>query len=453
MADQVYSNNAESGLADGTAISVANSGGAAGTAFGSVQTGTQWVYATAAAKSGSLGFQVTPDATSRYLRCEDPAPSGRGGTSFWFYYQGAPASQAFLAGLRDTADALHGSVVVTTAGKIGWSNSASGAAQAGSLSASALSVGWHRVDVAVTPGTTTTTTVELNAYNAAGTSVVAWSSGATQTSATTNPVGRVRLGTVTSTSTWPTVWFDNVRWGHVASGEIGDIPNVAPTATITGNQDVAAAATVNVSVSASDSDGTIATYAWTVVAASSTSTPSLTGSSTSAISFTAPALGHLVTLQCVITDNGGATVTKTTEVRVPVAGATTLVPLALDGTNVVGTMTRVGSATTDGAALADSSDATYIESGTVSGTEQSERYRLQPSASKSAAAVNPGRLGTDTGTAHVIVRLYEGATLRETFPTQAITSTATDYVFTFAGATISAITDWGNLYVEVGATS
>jgi hypothetical protein len=212
---------------------------------------------------------------------------------------------------------------------------------------------------------------------------------------------------------------------------------------------VSAGATVTATVSATDPEAGALTYLWSVIAPSS-NTPTLTNSTTATVSFTAPAAGNLVTLQCVISDPLSSTVTGTTEVRVP--SATDLVPLALNGTNVAGTMTNTGGAGTDGAALADASDSTYIESGTVSGTEQSERYRLQPATARSNGSLTPIRLATDTGTATAKVRIYEGATMREQF-SQAITSTPTDYTFALAGGTISAIADWGNLYLEVGFTT
>lgn len=227
--------------------------------------------------------------------------------------------------------------------------------------------------------------------------------------------------------------------------------NTPPNLSLTGNQNVSAGASVSATATATD-DGSIASYAWTVLASGSTATPTLSGASTATVTLTAPAAGNLVTLQCVVTDDGGLTATKTTEVRVPVTGNTTIVPLALDA-GKVGTWTRSGSATTDGAALADASDATYLESGTVSGTAQTATVRLTPANARTNLTVSPGRLstGADAGTVNVTVELLDGATVRQTW-TQAVTSTAaTD--FTFAVSNPAAIVDWAGLSLRIGATS
>jgi hypothetical protein len=155
-------------------------------------------------------------------------------------------------------------------------------------------------------------------------------------------------------------------------------------------------------------------------------------------------------LQCVVTDDLGATTTVITEVRVPISGGSDLRPLALNGTGV-GAWTIAGGSTTDGASGADESDTTYLESPTLTSTETSKRLRLQPSPTRSSGAAKL-RLWTDTGTATATVRLYEGDTLRQAW-TQALTTTATEYTFNLDGGTISAVTDWGNLLVEVAATS
>lgn len=459
MTDLVYQNTAESGLTDGTAVTILNSDdGSAGTAFASVQ-GT-WTFATAAAKSGSLGYQLTVDGTARYLRGDDTTVSAgeRGGAGGWFEYPGTPGASYSVYVARSAADVVMGSINLFTDGKpYVYSRTGSRVTTGYTVAPVALTgSGWYRFSYMITPGgSTTTASLEAKMWDASGTLVMHYALAGTYDAGTTDPVGRNRFGGMTNVSTGLTVFkFDNLRWGHVASGDIGDVANAAPTATITANQNLANGIACSATVVPSDSDGTIASQVWSIVSGSSTSTlGTLTNTTTTTVNGSAtPALGNLVTLQCLVTDNGGATVTPTTEIRTPLAGATTAVPLALNGTNVVGTMTNTGGASTDGAALADASDSTYIESGTVSGTEQSERYRWQPSNSRSAAAI-PIRLGTDTGTAHAVVRLYEGTTLRETFASTAITSTPTDYTFTLAGATVSAISDWGNLYFEVGFTS
>lgn len=444
MADDVKTNTAEGGT-DGVTVTTGNSGGASGDALANVQ--GAWTFEADAAKVGGLGYQIILDATSRYLRGDDLTVSAgeRGGMGMWFYWPGGTITATFSVGaMRTAADAQLGSVnVFSTDTKLYFYNRA-GTRVAGSASSEALAAGWYRYEFIYTPGgTTATAQVTVKAWKADGTQIMNYDSGAAYDAGVTDPAGRFRFGTGTNAGGLTTFWMDNLRWGHKATGDLGDVANIPPTATITGNQDVAAGATVNVSVSASDTDGTIATYAWTVVAASSTSTPTLTGASTSAISFTAPAAGNLVTLQCVVTDNGGATVTKTTEVRVP-SSSGTVRHLAFDGTGV-GTWTKNGGSSTHGAALSDESDATYIESPTIGGTENTLRSRLIPMTARSGLTVTE-KLALDVaGTPTVKVRLYEGSTLRQEW-TQVVTTTATSYDYGLSSP--GSISDWGNLYIE-----
>jgi hypothetical protein len=261
----------------------------------------------------------------------------------------------------------------------------------------------------------------------------------------------IRIGSKTSTGTTTADFYmDDWAYDPAATGLLPPSgANVDPTADAGTNQNVAASATVNLSGSGNDSDGSIASQVWTFLYPTS-GAPSLTGGTTMTPSFTAGAVGNLYILQLQVTDNGGGVGTDTVEVRVPLAGGTEMRPLVGNGTGV-GTWTIGGGSATDGAALNDATDATYVESPTLTGTETNRRVRLQPSDPKASASIK-NRLWVDAGTGNTTVRLYEGTTLRQSW-TQAITATPTEYTFTLSGGTISAIGDWGNLYCEVGATS
>lgn len=447
MADLILQNTAEGGT-DATAVTTANSGGASGDAFSSMGgSTTQITFEQDAAKSGSLGYRITLDGTARYLRGDDPSPSGRGGMSAWFYVNGlAPGGALWFGQIRTAADVNICSVVLYTDGKIyAYLNNTR---QTASGSASALTAGWYRYDLKYTPGASTTTgRIEFQVYDASGTQVANWDSGATLTTSDTNPGARYRFGMSSAATNYTVVDLDNLRWGHVASGEIGDVANAAPTLSLTANQNVAASASVSVTATASDSDGSIASYAWTLVSGSSTGAPSLTGASTATVSFTAGAAGNLYTLQCVVTDNGGATATATTEVRVPVSSGTSIRHLTLDGTGA-GTWTKAGGSSTDGAALSDESDSTYVESSALSSTEQTRRVRLQPSVSRTGLQLQEKVYLDSSASPTVKFRLYEGTTLRQEW-TQAVTTTNTEYTLTVSSP--GSITDWGNLYVELSA--
>ncbi|WP_100812998.1 PKD domain-containing protein [Microbacterium lacus] len=268
---------------------------------------------------------------------------------------------------------------------------------------------------------------------------------------------------ISQSSAVETATVDEIRFGRhsgqTLTGERRDDFAVSDTAALIGPpippsvdagpaQNVAAAATVNLTATAGGG-GSISSYAWTFVYPTS-GAPTLTGASTSSASFTAGAAGNLYILQCVVTDSEGATATDTVEVRVPVAGGTAIAPLPVNGSGSSG-WTIGGGSSTEGAALADSNDATYVASPTVTGVETARRWRLSPSAAKTSGQVAV-RLSTDSGTANVTVRLVEGSTVRQTW-TQAITSVVTEYTFNLSSPAMAAIGDWANLYVEVGATS
>jgi hypothetical protein len=241
--------------------------------------------------------------------------------------------------------------------------------------------------------------------------------------------------------------------GSTAFVVIREVPNVPPTATITANQTVAASANVTASVSASDSDGTIASYAWTGTRYTATAEPAsitLTGAATDTVTYTAPAAtGVLDVLTCVVTDNSGGTVTKTTEVRIPTTGD--ILPLRGAGTGV-GSWTNTGGAASEGAALADASNTTYLESPTLSASEVSKRVRLAPAVPRIGATLTTQVSQDVAGTIVAKVRLLEGAALRQE-QTLTTTTSAADQVFTLNTGTIAAITDWGNLFLEWAGTA
>jgi hypothetical protein len=182
----------------------------------------------------------------------------------------------------------------------------------------------------------------------------------------------------------------------------------------------------------------------------------LTGTTTATLhgdASTTSIAGSVLTATITATDDGGLISSDSTEILIPVvptSGTATLRPLAFDPI-VTGTWTRAGSATSDGAALADELSNTYIESGATSVTPQSHRHRLQPCPTGLTAITATDSVLTDTGTCTGVEKLYEGTTLRATGNNTTVTTTATNVSVTLPDA--STIVDPSVLWAETVVTS
>jgi hypothetical protein len=334
--------------------------------------------------------------------------------------------------IKDSTGATLGSTAPTGAWAINrwnrievkWDNS--GGASAGT------------VDVAVydDDSTTTTGTLSLTGVNLG-----------------TAAASVVEFGAPNANSYTGTIYYDSIQMSDGATSFIGPYApvNQVPEVTAGGTQTVAAAAGVTLAFSVTDIDGTIASRATTFDFPTS-GAPSISGGTTNSPTFTAGSAPQLYIARHSATDDDGAVGSATTEVRVPTTGAGTSNPAAMDATATVGTWTRVGAATTDGAALADALDSTYVESSAISSTSQEITVRLLPRTALASGSITV-RLAVDTGAATATVRLRRGTTVLEQW-TQAVTSTPTDYAFTLDGATVTAANlDPGDLRISVAVSS
>lgn len=325
----------------------------------------------------------------------------------------------------------------------------------------AVDVTWgakYRITLVVQGGSSTASVVQGKVYreDSPGSGTFTTQVGTTLSVSTvdtgTDAVIGVDAGVTNTSAAAVVVGFDDLQLNDGSTSEIPDfvLPNDPPVVTAGAAQVVAAANTeVTLSFTATDSDGSIVSRATTYDYPTSGG-PTITNGTTASPKFTTGSAGFRALVRQTATDNLGATGSATTEVFVPLAGSATMRPEASNGT-AVGSWARAGGAATNGQALSDESDATYLESPEVSATQQSMRLRLQPSAAKSSAQFKD-RLWTDTGTATAEIRLYEGATLRQTW-TYTVNTTPTEYTSVFSGATIAAISDWKNLYVQLTVTA
>ncbi len=238
----------------------------------------------------------------------------------------------------------------------------------------------------------------------------------------TEAVIGVDAGVANSTHGGTAVGIDDLQLIDGSATEIPDftLPNLDPVVTAGAAQVVSAGATVTLAFTATDGDGTISSRATTFDYPTS-GAPTITGGTGNSPTFTAGAAGSRYVVRHTATDNLGATASATTEVFVPVAGGAALVPEAGNGTGSSG-WTIAGGSATQGAALADSNDSTYVESPELTSTPTARRWRYIPGSPKSSAIQTP-RLSVSEGSALATVRLYEGSTLRQTWSGNTISST------------------------------
>lgn len=446
------------GGSDGATLTNALSGSTAS----SVGTGTT-TFSAAMAAHGGLGGRLNSGGggNATFRRWPFAAATTQFQASVVLKNPGAQASTVEILGFVNSSGVRRLSLQVSSTGAIALRTTAATYPMA--TSAQVGSGVKFRLALEVIGGSTTAGQIAARLYVQSSPGVWDQQVGSvvsvTDANLSTDQIIGVDIGPLTGIAAAYEVGVDDIQLRDGAGSEIGDyaVANTAPTVSAGGNQSVASGATVNLTGTASDPDGTIASVAWSFVSAASTGTPTLSGASTLTPSFTAGTAPQLYTLQLVATDNLGAATTSLVEVRVPVTGATDARPLPFAATKV-GTWTRTGG-TTDGGVLADESNSTYLESAAVSSTEQMILVRLEPSATRATGKVQV-TLGTDSGTATFQIRLSEqgvgglgGRTLRQSWTQAGVGTTPTAYEFALSAGTVSAITDWGNLVLEIGVTA
>lgn len=440
------------GGSDGATLTNALSGSVAS----SVGTGTT-TFSAAHAAHGALGarFYSGGGGNATFRRWPFAAPTTQWQASVVLTNPGAQASTVEILGFVNSGGQRRLSLQVSSTGAIALRTTAATYNMA--TSAQIAAGVKFRLTCEVTGGSTTAGVIVAHLYvqsspgvwdQAVGTAI-----SVTDANLSTDQIVGVDVGPLTGLAAAYTVGADDIQLRDGAGSEIGDylVPNTPPTVSAGGNQTVSGGATVNLSGTATDTDGSIVSTVWSFVSGASTGAPTLTGGNTLTPSFTAGAAPQLYTLQLVATDNLGGTATSWVEVRVAVNGSTDARPLPF-AAGKTGTWTRVGGSSSDGAALADESNSTYLESGAISTTEQMIRTRVEPSGAR-ATGVLQATLAMDSGTGNWQIRLYEGMTLRQAWTQAGVGTTPTAYEFALSSATVGAITDWGNLYIEYGVTS
>ena len=102
-------------------------------------------------------------------------------------------------------------------------------------------------------------------------------------------------------------------------------------------------------------------------------------------------------------------------------------------------------------ALADASASTGIESNEVGPTPQLSRFRLAPATARDNAKITlAGVAKTNSGAVTASVALFQGVTQRQIWGLTP-TTTPTAVELSLSSGTLSAITDWGDLWLQFSA--
>lgn len=381
------------------------------------------------------------------------ATNTKGAVSVYRFMATLPSATINPIDIRDNSGNALFRISINTSGKV-LIQSPTGATLATST-ASITPNQWNRYEIVFDIGSSSTTgSATVNVYNgdATGTPDVTVTATGVNLGGGANPAGVVDLGMMQAVASVQQDW-DVLQMNDGATSMIGPYTttNVLPTASITPTkQDVSAGASVSATVAASDSDGTIASYAWTITryaagAAPAAVTPT-SGASSATVNWTAGPAGTLDVAVCDVVDNSGghASPSPSQEVRVAATGDVT----TLGGTNAGDTWSNVGGASSGGVALADASDATYVESPAEVATASASRWRLQPMGPRTALTLTARTVLTSTG-GTVKVRLREGKTAQTLRQEWDVTQQATGFADqALVVSSPGSISDWGDLWIE-----
>lgn len=269
--------------------------------------------------------------------------------------------------------------------------------------------------------------------NAAGTTVAQFSMTAVDLG--TDPITAVRFLKVSSSGAIANQYADNVAAQDGVTAFISQAVNAPPTANAGANQSIAAGTTLTLSGSGSDGDGTITSYAWTKV---SGPTATITNASSSTATVASIPAGRYV-FRLTVTDNSGATGTDDVNVYV---NALTVRP-DVEVSNAGG-YTNVGGAASRVAALADESDATYVETPDNPSSAVYE-YSLAPLADGQTTITYRLAVSATTPARTCVTSLVVGSTViasdtHSTTDTSApITTTFQDYTLALSPTQLSAL--------------
>ncbi|MGV9001437.1 MAG: hypothetical protein ACOH18_00555 [Candidatus Saccharimonadaceae bacterium] len=232
----IITNTFEGGT-DGGIITIANSGGASGSAFGAlvynnVSVGgsgnANLAYSSALRARGNMAARITLAGSVSYLRLDLVDTGTRYVARRYFYYEAMPTGNYTLLAMYAGAT-LAGSIVVTSDGKI---TPYRGSTALTTLkSTAALTTGaWYAIEYAITPetGGGGNGIIEWRLMTAAETQIE--TKNVTAQATGTGAITYIRYASSSSTTSGLTYdYLDELRGGPLDSGWIGPVTGGAPT--------------------------------------------------------------------------------------------------------------------------------------------------------------------------------------------------------------------------------
>lgn len=230
------------GGTNGTGLTTANTGGGSGAAFGSTTGGMSiganntMVFSNAQAMNGTYSVLVdrASGSTTAYAQRTLASATARHVARIYVRFAAFPAGNTGVMRFQNSSATNAASLFVDSAGKFVLQNAAGTAVF---TATTALSINtWYRVEVAVAPGTTTSTGAAEMAYYAghSTTAIQTMTPITTGNFGTVANINYVRVGRYDTSATTGGYYFDNFGNESKGSGLIGPYGVTPPTAGGTG---------------------------------------------------------------------------------------------------------------------------------------------------------------------------------------------------------------------------
>lgn len=223
------SNTFEGGT-NGTSVSNSNSGGGSGDVFDgvSIPASSTLTFTTTAAMNGALGMTATTTAANLapYAQWSNIVAATRQVMAFSFKMPALPTSTTYIAVFRN-ATGVAATVGINDTGRLSIYNTTGAQVTATEMTNPLVVNTAYRIEMAVNPGTTTSTGSATLAYYPLASSTATQSLSTTTSNFGSAEIDKARFGRVAASAWVGSVHFDDVRVKDLASGWIGPVSAAA----------------------------------------------------------------------------------------------------------------------------------------------------------------------------------------------------------------------------------